>query len=125
MRPFPFQILFGAPTKLDFVLPELCSNCGTPGVVALREVHLYASYYGLRMMEYPGMVMDVPLCNLCQAKKIARPVTLEGVKLRFLGRAKQATLRFRNHEFAKAFKAANSGLIASGWIKVIDRGRGV
>jgi hypothetical protein len=119
---FPFPKIFGAPTKLDFVLPELCSHCGAPEVAALTEVHLYASRYGLRLTEYPGFIMEVPLCHRCLQKKVSPAVTLVAVKRNFFGKVKRMFLRCQNHEFAQAFKVLNNGLIASGWIKVIDGG---
>lgn len=125
MNTFPFPKLFGAPTKLDFVVPEFCSNCGALEMTALMEVHLYLSRYGLRLTEYPGFVMDVPLCKLCLLKKVSPPVTLNGVRRNFMGKVKQIVLHCHNHQFAQSFKALNNGLIVSGWVIVIDGGIGV
>jgi hypothetical protein len=122
MNAFPFSKLFGAPTKLDFVLPKLCSNCGSSEVAELREVHLYLSRYGLRLTEYPGFVTNVPFCNLCLLKKVRPPIVIDGVRRNFIGKVKRIFLRCQNHEFAQAFKALNDGLIASGWVTVIDGG---
>jgi len=122
MTVFPFPEFFGAPTKLDFVLPGLCSNCGAPEVTGLREVHLYLSRHGLRIAEYPGFIMDVPFCNQCLLNKVPAPVTLCGVSRNFIGKVRRISLHCRNHEFAQAMKASNGDLIASGWVGIIDGG---
>jgi hypothetical protein len=122
LKAFPFPKLFGAPTKLDYIMPELCSNCGASEIAAITEVHLYMSRSRLRLAEYPGFVMDAPLCKLCFQTKVRAPVTLYALKKNFMGKVKCIFLRFDNHEYAQAFKTLNNGLIVSGWVRVIDGG---
>lgn len=77
-----FPRLLGAHTKLDFMLPKLCSNCGSADWVALREVPLELSRHGFRLVQFPGFTMDLPFCKQCESKKGKQPVTLSGAKRR-------------------------------------------
>ena len=121
----PFPRILGTPTKLDFVLPKLCCNCGLRDSTHLKEVSLYANRFGIRVAPYPAFTMDLPLCEECNDSKVPRPVTLNGVKRRFLsGRVTQVSVYCRSHAFAESLKSLNQPLVAAGWLQVIDGGNG-
>ena len=120
-----FPRLFGAPTKLDFVLPELCSNCGLREPTSLKEVNLFANRFGMRVVAHPGFAMDLPLCGGCESEWVRQPVTISNVKRRFLsGSVTRISLYCRNREFAQALKNLNQPLVTAGWLRVIDGGQG-
>jgi hypothetical protein len=116
-----FPRLFGTPTKLDFVLPELCSNCGLQEPTHLKEVNLFANRFGIRVVAHPGFAMDLPFCGRCESVWVRQPVTVSNVRRRFLsGTVARISLRCRNHEFAQALKNLNKPLVNAGWLQVID-----
>ena len=116
-----FPRLFGTPTKLDFVLPELCSNCGLHEPTHLKEVSLLANHFGMRVVPHPGFAMDLPFCERFESIRVRRPVTVSAVRRRFLsGAVTRISLRCRSHEFAQALKSLNKPLVTAGWLQVID-----
>jgi hypothetical protein len=117
---FPFPRLFGRPTRLDLALPKLCCNCGVERPEGIDEVSLYINHLGMRVVTYPGFTMDVPLCSECERLRVTQPVTLSGARRRFLsGSIRQVSLRFRNRNFADAFRNLNRPLVTAGWLVVI------
>jgi hypothetical protein len=93
------------------------------GAKILKPTHLYLSRYGMvvRGLEWPGFEMDLPFCSLCATLKNRRPVTVAGVRCRFLsGKVTRISLYCRNHAFALSFKGLNLPLVTAGWLQVID-----
>lgn len=119
-----FPTLLGAPTELDFVLPTICSNCGADRDLTVRQIHLWRARYGLRL-KGAEFLMNVPICKPCAASGVCDPVAVTAINRTWLGKVRKIFLHCANHDFAVAFKAANEGLIGSGWLGVTDGGAGV